>query len=386
VGAARAEPDVPAAPDSPVTGVVNATRLNVRLRPDLASPVLGQVKRDARLVVRKLAAGWCEIDYPATLNVWTSAKLLRADSEKLQRASPAEPVAGVARRSGTRLRATPSVVGAIVGELSRGQDVAVVARFGEWLRIVPPPDLRGYVSADYVELVKDPPPASAESPGGASGAPKVGPRPGATAATTAAAVPKAAAARIELAGGLLGDADSSLDETRRALALLEEALTLEDLDEAAREAVRLRVRQLLGGLPPSRWLGLFEEAEERHRRELEAIRRRYGERLGEARRSLEEAPALEFTARGVLRSPAAGSERYRLTYKDTPLYELDPRGADLAPFVDRRVGVIGERRDADRPGGVPVIEIRHVEAIGSPARPGRPQPDLSAADPTGAGE
>jgi hypothetical protein len=131
----------------------------------------------------------------------------------------------------------------------------------------------------------------------------------------------------------------------------------------------VRVRALLGKLPPSRWLKLFDEAEARHRLEVETVERSFARPLREARRALDEAAPLEHAARGTLLAPAPGSEAYRLVHGDTLLFEIDTGGRDLGVFVGKYVGVVGATRDAARPGGVPVVAATFVEEL-DPEAPG----------------
>ncbi|MHC5053506.1 MAG: SH3 domain-containing protein [Planctomycetota bacterium] len=361
-------PPVPT-PEAPVEGIITAGRLNVRLRPDRSAPVLGQLMRDARAVVRRVAAGWCEIDMPPTFGVWISEKLVLMDGDASSLAE-GESLEASVLRSGARLRSTPSLRGAVLDECAKGAKLRALRAFNGWLRVVAPADLRAYVHADYVALRG---PAATEGPDAPAVVGAAGPARGRSPSSSGprGAVPEAAAARIALAEDILSDDKCSLDEMRRALGLLEEALALEGSTEKETARIAARVRALLGRLPPSRWLGLFDEAEARHRREVEAVERTYAGPLREARKALDESAPLEHTARGTLLAPGPGSEAYRLVHQDTLLYEIDTRGRDLGVFVGKYVGVIGEARGAARPGGTPVVAATYVEELDPEAPGGR---------------
>jgi len=362
--AGAGEPVAPVpTPDEPLEGVITAGRLNVRLRPDTSAPVLGQLTRDARVVVRRVAAGWCEVDMPRSFGVWISQKLAMTSGEVASLAE-GETLEATVLRSGARLRSTPSLRGAIVGECAKDAKLRALRAFNGWLRVVAPADLRAYVHTDYVRL-GGPPGMAVIAP------PKVGPGPGRdrSPASPKGAVPEAAAARIALAGEILSDEGCSLDEMRRALGLLEEALGAGKPGDKVDARVAARVRTLLGKLPPSRWLELFDEAEAIHRREVEAVERAHAEPLREAKRALDEAAPLEYAARGTLLTPAPGSEAYRLVHGDTLLCEVDTGGRDLGVFVGKFVGVVGETRASSTPGGVPVVAATHVEEL-DPEAPG----------------
>jgi len=354
-------------PDAPLEGVITAGRLNVRLRPDTSAPVLGQLMRDARVVVRRVAAGWCEVDMPPTFGVWISEKLAMTSGEVASLAE-GETLEATVLRSGARLRSTPSLRGAILGECAKDAKLDVLRAFNGWLRVVAPADLRAYVHADYVRLGG---PADTTADTSVAAATAIGPAPGRSSprASPGGAVRKAAATRIALAGEILSDEKCSLDEMRRALGLLEEALGSGKPGTEVDPRVAARVRSLLGKLPPSRWLELFDEAGARHGREVEAVERAHAEPLREARRALDEAEPLEYTARGTLFAPAPGGETYRLVHGDTLLYEIDTGGRDLGVFVGKFVGVVGETRKAAKPGGVPVVGATHVEEL-DPEAPG----------------
>jgi hypothetical protein len=331
---AAAEKPARPAPDSPAVAVVTATRLNVRQGPGLAFPVAGQLGRGESVIVRRVEAGWCEIDYPETLAVWMARRLVSAVSDP-SAAAPGSPVRGVVARSGARLRASPSLRGVVLGERQRGDELSVIGASGDWYGVLPPPDLRVYVHADHVEIGR-------------------------------AAVPGEVIEKLQLAERLLRE-EASLEEAERALRLLEEALATEGLSDAARRELRARAGRAVARVPPSRWLFYLERAREARDARLLAIDRRYEGPLEEARAELEDLPRVGFTATGVVRPPAAGSARHRLVHSsgvgEALLYELAAGGADLSPFVGKAVGIVGEEREPERPGGPAWIEVRYVEEI-----------------------
>ena len=110
--APRAPDDAPT-PEAPLAGVVTARRLNVRLRADASAPVLGQIKAGTGVVVRRIAQRWCEIDHPPALGAWVNAKLVRLEGDR-SAILLGEPGRGVVTRDGARLRAYPSLSGAVL--------------------------------------------------------------------------------------------------------------------------------------------------------------------------------------------------------------------------------------------------------------------------------
>jgi hypothetical protein len=375
LAAARAvagdEPPVPT-PEAPLEGIITAGRLNVRLRPDTSAPVLGQLMRDARVVVRRVAAKWCEVDMPPTFGVWISEKLVITDGD-VSSLAEGESLEGTVLRSGSRLRSTPSLRGAVLDECRKDAKLTVLRAFNGWLRVVAPGDLRAYVHADYVAL-RGPAATGAggvATAGGRGSVPTVGAGGRTAPPAPRGKVPEAVATRIALAEEILSDEKCSLDEMRRALGLLEEALAHKGASDEPGGRVAGRVRALLGTLPPSRWMQLFDEAEARHGRKVKAVERTFARPLREAREALDESAPLEHTARGTLLAPGPGSEAYRLVHGDTLLYEVDTGGRDLGVFVGKYVGVVGEAREAVRRGGAPVVAITYVEELDPEAPGGR---------------
>ena len=55
-----------------VTGTVNTAVLNLRLQPELRSPVVGKVKKDAKLVITGKKGSWLEVAAPEEVKIYVS--------------------------------------------------------------------------------------------------------------------------------------------------------------------------------------------------------------------------------------------------------------------------------------------------------------------------
>ncbi len=337
-------------PEAPLTGVVNVDRLNVRKGPGTPYDRLGQLDKGDELVVRHAEGKWYEVDYPAGLPVWISAKYVEVEGEA-EKASLEAPLVGVITRPGVRLRGRPSLARSVVlGERQKDDVVRVAGAFNGWYRIVPPADMRCYLHADYVDLV-GPHEAAAEEPGvdevlplelGTGEAPVDEAVPGDTDTL------ESAMESVRLAGEMLSQTPS-LEDAERALRLLERALA------SGEPGVREAVKEVLGGPGPGVWLSLFDKAR----------RGREGGSADASPGDTDPGVEIEYTARGLLLAPVGGTGRYRLVHGDALLYELEPEvdGADLSPFVGRAVGVVGGLRAAERPGEAPWIVVRYIEEL-----------------------
>jgi len=348
-------------PGARLPAAINADRVNVRPGPG-AEPPLGQLSKGARVVARRRDGAWVEIDYPADLGLWVASRYVKPLSGgELQSASSASPVRASALRDRVQVRSLPSTRGAVVAELSRGDEITVIGVFNDWCRVSPlgPGPLGrlvAYVHADYVDILSEagPPAGGAATP---SGPPERSP-PG----VDSTRKPGAQEALSRAAAMLRPDRPLELADARAALRLLDEALS--SASGAELERARAAAAEILGRLPPAKWLALLELAAASRPEPPEDIDRRFAARLRDARDALQETPPIEFTARGTLRASGPDGSTYRLVRGETVLYEISPLGADLTPFVGKEVGVVGRLTEPRREGGVPRIDVRYIEEIG----------------------
>ena len=121
-----------------VDGVVNATALNARLRPELASPVAMKIAKDAVVNVLAAKGNFYEIAVPENAPVYVSAAYIGQDGKLFK---------------DQQLRVKPAVSAASYGVIPAGTAVETVKvdRYG-WARIKPPKALKLYVASFYVDL------------------------------------------------------------------------------------------------------------------------------------------------------------------------------------------------------------------------------------------
>ena len=121
-----------------VDGVVNATALNARLRPELASPVAMKIAKDTVVNVLATKGNFYEIAVPENAPVYVSAAYIGQDGKLFK---------------DQQLRVKPAVSAASYGVIPAGTAVETVKvdRYG-WARIKPPKALKLYVASFYVDL------------------------------------------------------------------------------------------------------------------------------------------------------------------------------------------------------------------------------------------
>lgn len=123
---------------SAVEGVINATSLNARLRPELASPVAMKLAKDAVVNVLAAKGNFYEIAIPENAPVYVSAAYIGKDGKLFK---------------DQQLRVKASASAASYGVITAGTAVETVSvdRYG-WARIKPPKALKLYVASFYVAL------------------------------------------------------------------------------------------------------------------------------------------------------------------------------------------------------------------------------------------
>jgi uncharacterized protein YgiM (DUF1202 family) len=131
-------------------GKVIATKLNVRILPETRYSVIANLKKDDEVTVLKKEGEWLQIKAPDNSSVWIAGTFVKADGT-------------VSRK--VNMRGGPSVSYQSYGTLSPGVKVDILGKSrGNWLKIAPPVELKGWVNARYVKLptVKKAAPENAE--------------------------------------------------------------------------------------------------------------------------------------------------------------------------------------------------------------------------------
>lgn len=120
-------------------GKVNATTLLVRGKPGTQHAIVHTLKNGAEIDLIQKKFDWYEIAAPEDMTVWVAGNLI---------------VDGVAAKD-VNMRSGPGVNHASLGLLKAGSKVKPlkVTRHG-WMNIFAPSEVTGWVSADYVDVVK----------------------------------------------------------------------------------------------------------------------------------------------------------------------------------------------------------------------------------------
>lgn len=112
-------------------------KVNLRVRPEAASEVVGQVGEGQALAVTRIEGEWLGVVAPTNAGVWVKSQFVKD---------------GVATGDKIRLRAGPGIGFRDVGLLRKGDKVVSRDTHGEWLRIAPPEGLILWVSQTLVDV------------------------------------------------------------------------------------------------------------------------------------------------------------------------------------------------------------------------------------------
>jgi len=122
---------------------VTGDRVSLRASPDLEGYLLDRVMRGEELVSLGETNGWVAVQAPETLDFWVSGEFVRN---------------GVVQPDKLNVRAGPNLNYPVVAILNAGETLSLRGEFNTWLKIVPPPSSRVWISEDYVEFIQPPAP------------------------------------------------------------------------------------------------------------------------------------------------------------------------------------------------------------------------------------
>lgn len=129
---------------------VAGERVNLRARPIADSEVVAQVGEGAVLSITRSEGDWLAVRAPTNAGVWVKAEFVKA---------------GISVSERLNIRCGPGLSYRDVGSVRKGDHLTIVEVKGDWLRIVPPPDLVLWVNRSVVapEEVEKPAPEVAVS-------------------------------------------------------------------------------------------------------------------------------------------------------------------------------------------------------------------------------
>lgn len=120
-----------------VKGKVNASKLNVRVKPNQNYTSVGFVKKGDEVKIIKASGDWFEIQAPTDVAVWIAADAVK-DGKVVK---------------GTALRGGPGVEHQAYMQIEAGKEVKVLdASRKLWLKIAALPELTAWVSKRYIEV------------------------------------------------------------------------------------------------------------------------------------------------------------------------------------------------------------------------------------------
>ncbi len=366
-------PTESAGQDGPYWLVVTSDHVNVRSRPDRNSLPLLRVERDTVLRAEDATFGWHRVHPPRGAFSYVSAQYVDQVSEERGIVSVASGTLRV--RVGSQVADVDPLKCEVQARLTRGTEVQIIGRSGDWLKIVPPEGVYAYIHSDYVERISaeraaqlqaaaTSQPADAAATTAEPDAPDLGGPWGQRLVLAETAI--AAESRRE---PLEQSWTSAIAQLRTIAAQREEPLVarlaeawIARLEQRVADQEALRVARQIAQRG--------DRTREQHERELEQVRRV---------RSDPTEP--DYAARGlVLRSSAPGAStegpRFRLEdplTRNTLAYLEFPAESylDAEQFLGHYVGVLGAQRHDERLGAA-VIRVTRVDVLALPARATQP--------------
>jgi len=131
------------AQETPFVGKVARDEVTVRAQASGAHARIGSLKRGDEVVVQKVVRDWIQIELPSSFPIWISSKYVKVDGDQ-----------GTVTGSRVNLRPSPDTAGSVLGQATRGEQLRVVGREGEWLQVLPPKSARGWMLKSLVEYVR----------------------------------------------------------------------------------------------------------------------------------------------------------------------------------------------------------------------------------------
>ncbi|HDQ16446.1 MAG TPA: DUF3380 domain-containing protein [Bacteroidetes bacterium] len=125
-----------------VKGRVNASKLNIRAKPDIKSKVIGQLTRGQIVDVFNLVEDWYQIVLPGKKDAYVAKKYI----EIIRQEKSGRIIANV-----LNVRSQPNLQAEILGKLGKGDIVSVMKEFEEWIKIQYG-DKEGYIYKQFVEM------------------------------------------------------------------------------------------------------------------------------------------------------------------------------------------------------------------------------------------
>jgi len=120
---------------------VTADRVNLRVRADDHSEVVGQAAYGDLLSVKSQIPGWAEIAIPQALDAWVHREFMENDVVVPKRLN---------------IRGGPGINYQVIGRLDRGTRVVPRGEMAEWLKIQPPAAASLWISDEFIREIPAP--------------------------------------------------------------------------------------------------------------------------------------------------------------------------------------------------------------------------------------
>ncbi len=369
---------------------VTGDRVNVRSRPDTNSIVVAQVERGAVLEAEGEQFGWHRIRPPVGVYSLVSAAYVRrsggGDTGVVAVASGTLRV-----RVGSTVQELDPLQAEVQTRLANGAAVQIVGEQDGWYQIVPPADVRVYITDEFVtrisaaeaqrlrsEAAEQRQLVAASQPveAGAEASPEI--------ATTQPAGPSLSGAwgqkLVAVEGRIAAEAEKKLAEqdweelvgALRQIAVQREEPMVARLANAWIGKLERRTAEGEAVLQADEILRRIERRNARHEQEMA--------RIEQLRRQAATRPA--YDARGTLEhSYAVGPDQRRWYKLQDPLtrrvevYLVFPDGGPVSPeqLLGRYVGVHGTRKFEPKLGA-DVLQVRSVDVLERKRATTRPAP------------
>lgn len=117
---------------------VRGDRVNLRVRPDEHSEMLGQANHGYLLQVLDFDGEWAKVVPPESVEAWVHRDFIEE---------------GVVRVSELNVRGGPGINYQVMGRIERGTRLEEVDRRGDWVRVKPPEGTVAYISRQFIQPV-----------------------------------------------------------------------------------------------------------------------------------------------------------------------------------------------------------------------------------------
>ncbi|HHV71954.1 MAG TPA: SH3 domain-containing protein [Clostridia bacterium] len=141
-------------------GLVKGDYVNVRSGPATSYPRLGLVRQGTSFTLLESQGDWHKVQFASGLTGWIAGWLVELEPESVPQQPNPQPdvqpgtnyLTAIVTATSLNVRSGPGTNYSIVGGLSKGNVVTVLATSGDWLKIKTAQGLEGYVAGQYLQI------------------------------------------------------------------------------------------------------------------------------------------------------------------------------------------------------------------------------------------